>query len=137
MSSGHDEAFCANLNISRPNYLVYVNTLLYVESCYVLCRLLTKPLGFTASAVIIVSLDSSLLSLPVRYLSSGLHLLLLYVRVTKPLHCQKWDVKVIAAVMVVGALIFVLGIDLVKEAIWDNRHRVTWSVVFFHESMAH
>ena len=31
--------------------------------------------------------------------------------------------------MVVGALIFVLGIDLVKEALWDNRHRVSWSVV--------
>ncbi|KAF8966080.1 sulfate transporter family-domain-containing protein [Flammula alnicola] len=29
-------------------------------------------------------------------------------------------------VMVVGALIFVLGIDLVKEALWDNRHRVSW-----------
>ncbi len=27
-------------------------------------------------------------------------------------------------VMVVGALIFVLGIDLVKEAVWDTRHRV-------------
>ena len=32
---------------------------------------------------------------------------------------------VITAVMVVGALIFVLGIDLVKEALWDTRHRVT------------
>ena len=30
------------------------------------------------------------------------------------------------AVMVVGALIFVLGIDLVKEALWDTRHRVSW-----------
>ncbi|KAF5319323.1 hypothetical protein D9619_008654 [Psilocybe cf. subviscida] len=30
-------------------------------------------------------------------------------------------------IMVVGALIFVLGIDLVKEALWDTRHRVTWS----------
>ena len=29
------------------------------------------------------------------------------------------------AVMVVGALIFVLGIDLVKEALWDTRHRVS------------
>ncbi|KAJ9102047.1 hypothetical protein QFC19_004975 [Naganishia cerealis] len=29
-----------------------------------------------------------------------------------------------SAVMVVGALIFVLGIDLVKEAVWDTRHRV-------------
>jgi MFS superfamily sulfate permease-like transporter len=29
------------------------------------------------------------------------------------------------AVMVVSALIFVLGIDLVKEALWDTRHRVS------------
>ena len=28
------------------------------------------------------------------------------------------------AIMLVGALIFVLGIDLVKEALWDTRHRV-------------
>lgn len=26
--------------------------------------------------------------------------------------------------MVVGALIFVLGIDLMKEALWDTRNRV-------------
>jgi SulP family sulfate permease len=30
----------------------------------------------------------------------------------------------IQAVMLVGALIFVLGIDLVKEALWDTRKRV-------------
>ncbi|KAI0314568.1 sulfate transporter family-domain-containing protein [Amylostereum chailletii] len=30
-------------------------------------------------------------------------------------------------VMVVGALIFVLGIDLMKEALWDTRHRVSRS----------
>ena len=29
--------------------------------------------------------------------------------------------------MVVGALIFVLGIDLVKEALWDTRNRVNRS----------
>lgn len=29
--------------------------------------------------------------------------------------------------MLVGALIFVLGIDLVKEALWDTRKRVSWS----------
>lgn len=32
------------------------------------------------------------------------------------------------AIMVVSALIFVLGIDLVKEALWDTRHRVSRSV---------
>ena len=29
--------------------------------------------------------------------------------------------------MLVGALIFVLGIDLVKEAVWDTRKRVSKS----------
>ena len=29
--------------------------------------------------------------------------------------------------MLVGALIFVLGIDLVKEALWDTRKRVSRS----------
>lgn len=87
--------------------------------------------------MIIVLLDSSLLSLPVLCLLSGLHPLLSYVSVTRQSHVQIRDVKVVAAVMVVGALIFVLGIDLVKEALWDNRHRVTWSVGFFHKSMAH
>lgn len=29
--------------------------------------------------------------------------------------------------MLVGSLIFVLGIDLVKEALWDTRRRVSWS----------
>ena len=29
------------------------------------------------------------------------------------------------AVMVVSALLFVLGFDLVKEALWDTRHRVS------------
>jgi MFS superfamily sulfate permease-like transporter len=34
------------------------------------------------------------------------------------------------AVAVVGALIFVLGIDLVKEAVWDTRHRVNrWEYI--------
>jgi MFS superfamily sulfate permease-like transporter len=39
--------------------------------------------------------------------------------------------------MVVGALIFVLGIDLVKEALWDNRNRVTWSVASAYISSVH
>jgi SulP family sulfate permease len=29
------------------------------------------------------------------------------------------------AVLVVSSLIFVLGFDLVKEALWDTRHRVS------------
>ena len=31
------------------------------------------------------------------------------------------------AIMLVGALIFVLGIDLVKEALWDTRNRASRS----------
>jgi sulfate permease, SulP family len=31
------------------------------------------------------------------------------------------------AIMVVSALLFVLGIDLIKEALWDTRHRVNKS----------
>jgi len=30
-------------------------------------------------------------------------------------------------IMLVGSLIFVLGIDLVKEALWDTRHRTSRS----------
>jgi SulP family sulfate permease len=33
----------------------------------------------------------------------------------------------VPAVMVVGALIFVLGLDLTVEAVWDTRHRVNRS----------
>lgn len=40
---------------------------------------------------------------------------------------------ILLAVMVVGALIFVLGIDLVKEAVWDCRHKVTRCV--FHREI--
>lgn len=42
--------------------------------------------------------------------------------------------------MVVGALIFVLGIDLVKEALWDTRHRVTWytfSIIYVFITLTH
>jgi hypothetical protein len=38
---------------------------------------------------------------------------------------------VIIAVMVVGALIFVLGLDLVKEALWDTRHRTSRYIASF------
>lgn len=40
-------------------------------------------------------------------------------------HVRRIDIINCIAVMVVGALIFVLGIDLVKEALWDTRHRVS------------
>ena len=30
--------------------------------------------------------------------------------------------------MIMITFIFVLGIDLMKEGPWDNRHRVSWSI---------
>ncbi|KAL6303578.1 sulfate transporter family-domain-containing protein [Sparassis latifolia] len=72
-----------------PNYLVYVNTLLFY-----------RVGGDTRTAGFMLAGATTLLLLigtaPIAYIP----------------------------VMVVGALIFVLGIDLVKEALWDTRHRV-------------
>ena len=39
------------------------------------------------------------------------------------------------AVMLVGSLIFVLGFDLVKEALWDTRHRVSRYAHIFENPM--
>jgi MFS superfamily sulfate permease-like transporter len=36
------------------------------------------------------------------------------------------------AVTLVGALIFVLGIDLIREAVWDPRHRASRFVSNIH-----
>ncbi|KAI0933274.1 hypothetical protein AcV7_004789 [Taiwanofungus camphoratus] len=73
-----------------PNYLVYVNTLLFYRVGGT-----TRISGF---------------------LLAGATALLLFIG-TGPI--------AYIPVMVVGALIFVLGIDLVKEALWDTRHRVS------------
>ncbi|EIN04492.1 sulfate anion transporter [Punctularia strigosozonata HHB-11173 SS5] len=73
-----------------PNYLVYVNTLLFY-----------RVGGDTRISGFLLALATAILLVigtgPIAYLP----------------------------VMVVGALIFVLGIDLVKEALWDTRHRVS------------
>ncbi|CDO73882.1 hypothetical protein BN946_scf185016.g39 [Trametes cinnabarina] len=75
-----------------PNYLVYVNTLLFY-----------RVGGDTRIAGFMLAGATTILLLvgtgPIAYIP----------------------------VMVVGALIFVLGIDLVKEALWDTRHRVSTS----------
>ncbi|KII84805.1 hypothetical protein PLICRDRAFT_342187 [Plicaturopsis crispa FD-325 SS-3] len=75
-----------------PNYLVYVNTLLFY-----------RVGGTTRIAGFLLAVATAVLLLigtgPIAYIP----------------------------VMVVGALIFVLGIDLVKEALWDTRHRVSRS----------
>ncbi|KAF7293231.1 Sulfate transporter family protein [Mycena chlorophos] len=72
-----------------PNYLVYVNTLLFY-----------RVGGDTRAAGFLLALATGGMLLigtaPIAYIP----------------------------VMVVGALIFVLGIDLCKEALWDTRHRV-------------
>ncbi|OBZ73456.1 Uncharacterized protein C24H6.11c [Grifola frondosa] len=73
-----------------PNYLVYVNTLLFYRVGGV-----TRTAGFMLAGATTVLLLVG--SGPIAYIP----------------------------VMVVGALIFVLGIDLVKEALWDTRQRVS------------
>ncbi|CCL98492.1 uncharacterized protein FIBRA_00490 [Fibroporia radiculosa] len=73
-----------------PNYLVYVNTLLFYRVGGT-----TRISGILlagATAVLLVIGTAPIAFIPV---------------------------------MVVGALIFVLGFDLVKEALWDTRHRVS------------
>ncbi|KAG8742408.1 hypothetical protein FRC10_001542 [Ceratobasidium sp. 414] len=75
-----------------PNYLVYVNTLLFYRVGGG-----TRYAGFLlgCSSVLLLWIGTG----PIGYIP----------------------------VMVVGALIFVLGIDLVKESVWDTRHRVSTS----------
>ncbi|KAI0795819.1 sulfate transporter family-domain-containing protein [Abortiporus biennis] len=78
-----------------PNYLVYVNTLLFYR----------------------VGGDTRISG----FMLAGATAVLLFIG-TGPI--------AFLPVMVVGALIFVLGIDLVKEALWDTRHRVNrWEYV--------
>ncbi|KAG1796400.1 sulfate transporter family-domain-containing protein [Suillus plorans] len=73
-----------------PNYLVYVNTLLFY-----------RVGGGTRIAGFLLAVATFILLIigtgPIAYIP----------------------------IMVVSALIFVLGIDLVKEALWDTRHRVS------------
>ncbi|KAJ7912514.1 sulfate transporter family-domain-containing protein [Mycena leptocephala] len=73
-----------------PNYLVYVNTLLFY-----------RVGGGTRVAGFLLALATAILL----FIGTG------------PI--------AFIPVMVVGALIFVLGIDLCKEALWDTRHRVS------------
>ncbi|KAH9475182.1 hypothetical protein JR316_0012293 [Psilocybe cubensis] len=75
-----------------PNYLVYVNTLLFYRVGG--DNRISGFLLAVATAILLVIGTAPIAFIPI---------------------------------MVVGALIFVLGIDLVKEAVWDNRHRVSWS----------
>ncbi|OCH91545.1 hypothetical protein OBBRIDRAFT_728492 [Obba rivulosa] len=73
-----------------PNYLVYVNTLLFYRVGGT-----TRLAGFMLAGVTALLLFIG--TAPIAYIP----------------------------VMVVGALIFVLGIDLVKEALWDTRNRTS------------
>ncbi|KIY67017.1 hypothetical protein CYLTODRAFT_454835 [Cylindrobasidium torrendii FP15055 ss-10] len=84
--------FLAGLFGTVPNYLVYVNTLLFYR------------VGGTTriSGFMLAILDAILLAAGTGFVG--------YI-----------------PIMVVGALIFVLGIDLVKEAVWDTRGRVSKS----------
>ncbi|KAF4588225.1 hypothetical protein EYR38_010192 [Pleurotus pulmonarius] len=80
----------AGLAGTVPNYLVYVNTLLFY-----------RVGGSTRIAGLLLAIATAAL---------------LFVG-TGPI--------AFIPVMVVGALILVLGIDLVKEAVWDARHRAS------------
>ncbi|KAJ8516740.1 hypothetical protein ONZ45_g5982 [Pleurotus djamor] len=73
-----------------PNYLVYVNTLLFY-----------RVGGNTRIASFLLAIATAFLL----FIGTG------------PI--------AFIPVMVVGALIFVLGLDLVKEALWDARHRAS------------
>ncbi|PBK63679.1 hypothetical protein ARMSODRAFT_894160 [Armillaria solidipes] len=91
VAHGYSNLF-AGLIGTVPNYLVYVNTLLFYRVGGT-----TRISGFLLAAA-----TGVLLAIGTGFVG--------YI-----------------PVMVVGALIFVLGIDLVKEAIWDTRGRVSWS----------
>ena len=112
----------------RPNYLVYVNTLLFY-----------RVGGGTRIAGFLLAVATMVLLLigtgPIAYIRTSFEQVHLTKRLTRrPL-----------AVMLVGSLIFVLGFDLVKEALWDTRHRVSRygcivgillmlsHVIFFHQ----
>ncbi|EAU83619.2 vacuole protein [Coprinopsis cinerea okayama7 len=82
----------SGLLASVPNYLVYVNTLLFYRVGGD-TRISSFLLAVATFGLLVIGTG------PIAYLP----------------------------VMVVGALIFVLGIDLVKEALWDTRHRVSRS----------
>ncbi|KAK0218705.1 sulfate transporter family-domain-containing protein [Armillaria fumosa] len=90
VAHGYSNLF-AGLIGTVPNYLVYVNTLLFYR-----VGGNTRISGFLLAAA-----TGVLLAIGTGFVG--------YI-----------------PVMVVGALIFVLGIDLVKEAVWDTRGRVSW-----------
>jgi len=117
----HPHLFYSEL-IERPNYLVYVNTLLSVEG-FISRRLILIISDFIALEEITASQDSCLLSPPQFCWFWDLDPL--HIFVSDPSKFTAYSHSAEPAVMVVGALIFVLGIDLVKEALWDTRHRVS------------
>lgn len=91
VAHGYSNLFAGFLG-TVPNYLVYVNTLLFY-----------RVGGTTRVSGFLLALATFLLLVvgtePIGYIP----------------------------IMLVGALIFVLGIDLVKEALWDTRNRVNRS----------
>jgi len=120
--------FFAGLFGTVPNYLVYVNTLLYVVLYYFVNYLLnvaakrfyrvggtTRLSGFMlAGATLAVLLAGTG---PIAYIRES---------IASPIAIEDMAMTTwVTAVMVVAALIFVLGIDLVKEALWDTRQRVS------------
>ncbi|KAI0247014.1 sulfate transporter family-domain-containing protein [Lactifluus subvellereus] len=89
IAHGYSNIFAGLLG-TVPNYLVYVNTLLFYRVGGT-----TRLSGFMLALATVAVLLAG--TAPIAYIP----------------------------IMVVSALIFVLGIDLVKEALWDTRHRVS------------
>ncbi len=102
----------AGLVGTPPNYLVYCNTVIFYRVGGGE-RLAGFLLAVATAVVLCVG------TAPIAYLREFL--------VPKPVITDFILFLTLsnAAVMLVGALVFVLGIDLVREALWDTRHRVS------------
>jgi SulP family sulfate permease len=110
VSHGYSNTLAGLLG-TTPNYLVYVNTVLFYRVGGG-----TRLAGFLLAMATVVVLWVG--TAPIGYLRECLIRRLgitwtLILTLSNP------------AVMLVGALIFVLGIDLVREALWDTRHRAS------------
>lgn len=100
----------AGLFGAPPNYLVYCNTVVFYRVGGG-----TRLAGFLLAMGTVVVLWVG--TAPIAYLRECLAL--------RPVISQLLIFDSNAAVMLVGALVFVLGIDLLREALWDTRHRVS------------
>lgn len=103
--------FLAGLVGSPPNYLVYCSTVIFYRVGGGI-RLAGFLLAVATAVVLCMGTG------PIAYLREFL--------VPKPAITDFWFLTLsTTAVMLVGTLVFVMGIDLVREAVWATRHRVS------------